>query len=116
MAKNPLYWEPTETLHSAYALRHAAPQLVGRLPRVKAFRANGYKAAAKLNKLPKLKSPASISNSSLTPQSPSPTPLAQPPVLRMGPPITGGPPAGNQMPQLAKAPPLAAKQPVQLGS
>ena len=43
--KSPLYFTPPAHLGAAHLLKHQAPQLVGRLPHL---RANGLMAAAKL--------------------------------------------------------------------
>src|SRR5258707_1109140 len=97
--KQKLYWDPSSHLNASYALKHKAPQLVGRLPRV---RANEFMAAAKLArvgraakkpKLPKQPkatrpqaalSPTPQDQKSFTPAVSQNQPLALPPVPRIG--------------------------------
>ena len=113
--KQPLLWDPASHLNSAHALRHAAPQLVGRLPRE---RANGFLAAAKMAHrqamkplhVPKVKSP-------FAPQAVKPPSfMAKPPapvVPRMpgGLALNNGPPAGSALPKLMSGG-LTAKPPI----
>src|SRR6185437_3710364 len=107
--KSALYWSPMGHLNAAYALRHQAPQLVGRLPRE---RTNGFLAAARMAHKASLKAPKMPRMPNpLGPKSPLATPSlgalakpAQPVIPRQGPPIFGGPPAGSAMPQVNASP------------
>ena len=105
-----LYWNPMGHLNAAYTLRHQAPALVGRLPRL---RMNSLHAAAALArkaasgvKPPKLHPPKASTKPAL-PFVNSPTPAAAPPIASG---ISGAPPAGSSPPAAPK-PPTAVKGP-----
>jgi hypothetical protein len=117
VSKPPLYWEPSSHLGAGYALKHLAPQLVGRLPRLKQA---SRRAALSLGKarMPKLPNPLSA-KSPLAPQPAGalvkpPQPAIPSPKLAIGGQLgLGAPPAGSAFPQPMQGG-LAARQPVPL--
>src|ERR1700759_703399 len=97
-----MLWQPASHLGSGFALKHAAPQLVGRLPRM---RANSFQAAARL-----AQKGAALHLAKMAKPAPASVKPPAPPVTRMGPSISNGPPAGSSMPKQMTGP-LSTKMP-----
>ena len=106
--KSNLYWQPSQHLGAGYALRHAAPQLVGRLPHLKRPRSSGwgkaFRAVARMGKVGLAPKPPGLS-----------VKPPQPVIPRQGGALPSVPPAGASLPSPLQGGLLARPKPLVAG-